>query len=283
MVNSIRFKNPKERNIRRDEFLNLLHSNNEISMVDLQICLYALFILIKKPLEELKTIDTLISKVRSNQNEFVKALSPSLPHNKAHKPIKHSTYKNFQKLFLKTIDDISDDISNDISTIFFRCLFSEKNPPIEKLKELTSQNQNISEHVMETLDGTSTIMNDVLTPYPNNDESGHMAIIRVPEIKDGSRLKQTLCIAKMKSEIYKMEIIQDFGTKTTLDKHIKLAIGDAKVNERPEYLRILKRIQKNCENNKCHCNEYRSDLYSLKCMNCQHVHKDFNSYADLER
>ena len=288
IVNSIRFINPKERNIRRDEFLNILHSTNDISMVNLQICLYSLFILIKKPLEESNqiSIDTLISKVRSNQDEFFKALSSSL----SHKPITQTTYKKFQKLFLKAIDDNSDDNFDDISTMFFQCLFSEKNSrrKIENLKKLTSQNQNISEHVMETLDGTSTIMNDVLKTYPNNDESGHMAIIRVPEIKDGIRMKQTLCIAKMKSGLYKMEIIQDFGNKTTLDKHIQTAIGDAKVNECPEYLRILKRIQTIdfCENDKCHCNDYKedkSDLYNLKCAKCGHEHKDFNCYADLER
>ena len=47
-------------------------------------------------------------------------------------------------------------------------------------------------------------MNDILAPYPDNEsDSGHMAIVRVPAVKDGIKFKQSLSIAKMKAGIFK--------------------------------------------------------------------------------
>ena len=299
----MRFTDENERNVRKDDFLNVLCSTTKkISLIDIQICLYSLYILIKKPLQKFKDIDDLISKVRLNQKEFVEALSSSRSHNKIHKPITHDTYKKFKDAFTKTMsENVTEDLPESISALFFLCIFSEeKEIPkkvLEKLKKITKKNQDISQEIMKTLDGTSVIMNDVLTPYPNNEnESGHMAIIRVPSVEDGKRFKQTLCISKMKARIYELEIIQDFnGEHTTLDKHYDLAVEDAKANECPEHLRILKRIQpQECEKlnakggRACSCYKYirdKSNIYNMKCLNpkCGHIHKSFNSYADLIR
>ena len=300
IINSLRFTDENKRNVRKDDFLNVLCSTTKkISLIDIQICLYSLYILIKKPLQKYKDIDDLISKVRLNQKEFVGALSSSRPHNEIHKPISRDTYKKFKDAFTKTMsENITEDVPESISTLFFSCIFDEeKDIPKkvrEKLKKLTKKNQDISQEILKTLDGTSVIMNDVLTPYPNENESGHMAIIRVPSVEDGKRFKQTLCIAKMKARIYELEIIQDFnGEHTTLDKHYDLAVKDAKANECPEHLRILKRIQgQECEKlnakggRACSCSNYlkdKSNIYNMKCLTCGHIHKSFNSYADLIR
>ena len=91
-----------------------------------------------------------------------------------------------------------------------------------------------------------------------------MAIVRVPSVREATRFKQSLSIAKMKSGILKLEILQDFyGKFTTLDKHIEEAMKDAKRFKKPEILRIPKRIQTDqCQklsaNGKqgCHCSDY---------------------------
>ena len=119
------------------------------------------------------------------------------------------------------------------------------------------------EKIISFLGGTGVVINDVLTK-PQID-SGQMVIIRVPQIKDGKRMRQSLSIAKVISGMKKLEIIQDFGAKTSLDKHIDEAIEFAKSKNRPGILRIPKRIQTNhCEklNAKgqrgCNCTERRN-------------------------
>ena len=120
-----------------------------------------------------------------------------------------------------------------------------------------------------------------------------MAIIRVPSRKDGIKMKQSLSIAKIIAGIFKLEIIQDFnGEDTTLGQHLKKELEMARIVNAPESLRILKRIQsvEKCgrlnENGGkgCDCTRYKSKQdFNLKCENCGHVHKEFNSYEDLDK
>ena len=118
-----------------------------------------------------------------------------------------------------------------------------------------------------------------------------MGIVRVPKCIDGIRMTQSLWIAKMIGGLYKMEYIQDFAKKTTLDEHIDSVTKYAKRNSRPEMLRIPKRIQTaHCEKQnsiggrECFCSHYlrnENDQYDLSCQECGHIHKIFQSYADL--
>ena len=122
-----------------------------------------------------------------------------------------------------------------------------------------------------------------------------MAIIRVTSINDGKKMKQSLCIAKIVAQMYKLEIIQDFGTQTTLGKAIDIAEAEARAKKCPEMMRILRLIQApKCQKLKgnglpgcnTNCNELKlsqSDPYSVFCVNCHHAHTPFNSYADLDK
>ena len=120
-----------------------------------------------------------------------------------------------------------------------------------------------------------------------------MAIIRVPSRKDGIKMKQSLSIAKITASVFKLEIIQDFnGEDTTLGQHLRKELEMARIINAPESLRILKRIQSvekcgrlNDNGGKgCDCTLYKSKKdFNLKCENCDHVHKEFNSYEDLDK
>ena len=120
-----------------------------------------------------------------------------------------------------------------------------------------------------------------------------MAIIRVPDRIDGIKMKQSLSIAKIIAGAFKLEIIQDFnGEDTTLGQHLKKESEMARISNSPENLRILKRIQskESCGRlndrgqKECHCTTYESkNEFDLKCKNCDHVHKEFNSYEDLDK
>ena len=50
------------------------------------------------------------------------------------------------------------------------------------------------------------MVEDSLIPYSNEPESGHM-IIRVKLRSGGKRFKQSLCIAKIVSKMFKLEIL----------------------------------------------------------------------------
>ena len=121
--------------------------------------------------------------------------------------------------------------------------------------------------------------------------SGHMAIIRVKHQKEGDKMKQTLVCARKVANERNLEIIQDYGEKTSLGNHINIAQVDAKDHTFPLSLRIIKKIQieKECLNTNgrgrrnCDCKSYETENeMSLVCLKCNHVRKKFDTYEALE-
>ena len=177
----------------------------------------------------------------------------------------------------------------------------------EILKSIVEKLEKLNENIGEKLIGALGVTNDILTrcfmKYDTKIEhSGHMGIIRVSSRQHGNHFKEFLCTARhvildSKLSEHKFEIIQDYDSKTTLGTATKLnnyvenAIEDAKLLNSPVQLRILKKIQvDDCQKkdkhgvSECPCKQYKPNNkndYDMKCIDCKHIHRTFESYGDL--
>ena len=257
----------------------------DLSNSEIQVCLYCLAILYKGC--EDKSIGTganekylLLSKMTTLQGIFIEALDHREPHNAEHKPVSPEKYKNFLKLFASHFQELANETPDCMSLNFWLCVAKNDAYPI--LASESTDWLNFSTF----LGGTMQIIQDCLTPYKDNEDSGRMAIIRTSTVKSGIQFKQSLNIAKMKAGVYKLEVFQDFqGKHTSLDQAMQLAVDDAKVLDAPNTLRIKRRIQTDhCEHEKCYCEDYvPKNNFSLDCSKCSHIHKLFKSYQDLNK
>ena len=85
-------------------------------------------------------------------------------------------------------EKVIEDSPKSIPTLFYRCIFSQEIPQrllkkLDDLINLSNTKQNIAKVIMEILDCTNIIINDILTPCSNDEtESGHVAIIKGTKI-----------------------------------------------------------------------------------------------------
>ena len=290
IVNSLRSEEISEHLLRKDDFLIELTKKSSLTTMtrtDFQICLYCLTILLKgceKQCHDLPvdSHELFLQKLVDIQSQFIDSLDHEKEHNREHKPISPTVYLTFLKELRRFLLSQHKSVNYDKSLIDFWWMVTAQK---RTLPPSTTDFDWRDFHKL--LDGTSDIINECLEPYDNHEDSGHMAIIRTIGVEEGKQFKQSLCIAKMKAGLLKLEIIQDFnGKHTTLDKAINLAVDDARVNNLPEILRIPKRLQTDdCEKEKCSCSNYvpPEDCFSIHCENCNHIHKNLTSYKDLEK
>ena len=168
MLNSLRFKEESQRNIRLDDL-----EHNELSLVDVQTSLYCLYILIKQNLDDYKNgiIDwkDFLMKSLDNQKKFIDELGKQ---HRNHQPISQDVYKKFFLKFELEPDE-QDDKAETYAKYFFKCLRdnihdelmsqnAKKQPMLRKPK---TRREGIVNEILLQVKGTATIIDDALTPY----------------------------------------------------------------------------------------------------------------------
>ena len=308
LYNSMADPNPKRQYIRHDErfsaFLRKAKRSEKLTQSDLLTADYCLVVLLRQVLFELegefndlnyegkvKAIKERIIEAKENIDKFVKLLNPRLKINQHHKPICPDAFQEYLQLMYKSLNPASAKETNVFVRHVLAMYLGEGK--VLSMPEAGKLMNNL-ESQLDPLGASGIIVKKCLQKYqPDSDKpNGHMAIIRASNKRkeNGNVLKQSLCIAKKIARI-DLEIIQDYGDQTTLSlkHHAVNAVKDANRFENPEHLRIMKKIQTNkCLKvdgkgaSDCFCTSYSPrGEESLTCVNCNHIHKEFKSYADL--
>ena len=164
MVNSLRFKDEPQRHIREDAVMPDL-KHDDISIVEVQMCLYCLYILIKKPLEDYKheiiSWKDLVLKSLENQNKFIDEIGKR---NRSYQPISQDVYKKFFRDFEIEEDDDDTEV-NVYSRQYYKCLKNNKYEEFQHSKRPSVSQKEIANQIVLDFGGTATIIDDVLTPY----------------------------------------------------------------------------------------------------------------------
>ena len=300
IINSVRF--PEDQKLLRvdDQFTELLNSwEDKHSEVDVQISDYCLAILLRKHLIPLaKVKSTTIEDHEKRMQLAIKSIADFVriidDFSFDPRPITKESFTKYLKICRQIVDpDTGDESVLPYHMVFVYDVLTE----YLGRSDVLYHDQNIS-HISfsnrkfkDVFAATSLIIDEILKPYNDEKTSGHLAIIRVNTIRDANRFKQSLCIARFVAKLHKLEVIQDYGDKTTLtrlERAMQRAERDAKIFGR-ESLLIKRRIQtEKCQkvNSKgrrlCECEDYQPlDEESLTCVFCKHIHKEFSGYEDL--
>ena len=258
-------------------------------------------------------LDDLCNEFVKINQDFRSTLQKTNSNSSSKEGISPDEYTHYLESLKKSFEEYDEiNIKEGVVNILWRTLLdgviSGKGVETRDLRKLIHDHPYLDlpcgEVILDYLGPTNVILKSCLTKYKSGSDhqryqNGHMTILRMMRNQmgttHGNLMKQSLCVARHVSQEFDLEIIQDYSTSgtlsTKLDQHFKNEIKIAKKFENPCFLRILKRIQVNqCQKKDrhgvlvCECNNYASDEnkpYDLKCRNCGHIHRTFESYSDL--
>ena len=301
ILNSMRHKNPEHRLLDCDFSFNdaLLKSNSSID--DVLTASYSFYLLVTSAFLQMDVAKSLTNLLDDTQWQTIKTkladFRQELENNQPN-TLSVATWDYFLRKKLEEIKDLKNQVGLS---------FEDKSKLLLKQRLLCmaiDQNgDNISEEdcllLGETLGAVDfkKFLSEVLSlSCPTSrlvtqclNESA-MVLIRATDMKSANKMKQTFCMARKISKDYSIEFIQDFGKQgTTLKEHFLNIEKMENFNEKEPTCRLLTRIQtQKCHHltkqgtRGCSCTKYQRINGSLLCSNCSHIHKNLDSYEDLQ-
>ena len=143
--------------------------------------------------------------------------------------------------------------------------------------------------ILEDISETFKVVNELIPFDPHQELNGQMKIIRVTCANHGSKLYNSLCLARAVAtgnDSYIFEIVRDYD---------RYRIGDIQQNaddhsKRTSDFRIQRLLQPdNCQHEdsrsleRCPCCHYEVHPDNIQCKSCKHIHKYITEYKDLNK